>query len=120
MRRIIVCGGRDFDDYNYLKECLDVILAEVGPDVVIVCGKAAGADTLGERYGKEHDLPVDCYPAEWDRYGKSAGFRRNVVMLDNADMVVAFWDGKSKGTAHTIAHGRNKGLDVRVFPYGGV
>lgn len=117
MRRIIVCGGRDFDDYGYLEKCLNGVIAEVGCDVVIVCGKAKGADTLGERYGKSHDLPIDCYPADWERYGKSAGFRRNLVMLDNADMVVAFWDGKSKGTQHTITVGRNRGLDVRVFSY---
>lgn len=106
--KVIIAGGRDFDNYQYLKDCCDYIVdilkvtAEEPIEIVIVSGAAKGADKLGERYASEKNYKVNRYPADWDTYGKSAGFRRNEVMAKNADVLIAFWDGTSKGTKHMI------------------
>lgn len=85
-------------------------------DVEIVSGAARGADALGERYAAERGLAVKQFPADWDRYGRSAGYRRNAEMAEYADAAVVFWDGKSKGSKHMINLAKEKGLPVRVVP----
>lgn len=64
----------------------------------IVSGTAPGVDSAGERWAKANDIPVKRFPADWERYGKSAGPRRNAEMADYADAALLFWDGKSPGT----------------------
>ena len=112
--RIIVAGGRDFNDYELLCRKLDFFLSST-ENPVIVCGEARGADSLGKRYALERGIPVISFPADWDRYGKSAGFRRNKEMAANADALVAFWDGKSRGTANMIE--LMVGRPVRIVKY---
>lgn len=99
--KVIVAGGRDFDDYPLLCRKLDAILSRQ-TDIQIVCGEARGADSLGRKYAEERGYTVISFPADWDRYGRSAGFRRNEEMAKVADALVAFWDDKSKGTANMI------------------
>ncbi len=118
MLRLIIAGGRDFDNYALLTEVMDKYLSDVTDDIVIVCGKARGADTLGEQYAKEHGYQVNYFPANWKRYGKSACYIRNTEMAKSADALVAFWDGHSLGTKHMIATAEQLGLDVRVVRYG--
>ena len=118
MFKVIVAGGRDFVDSLYLHRTLDKLLSNKAKDqVVIISGRARGADTLGENYGVSKGIRVDGYLANWDKYGKSAGYRRNVEMANDADALVAFWDGKSRGTMHMINIANEKGLQVRVKPY---
>ena len=119
--RVIVAGGRNFRDEVLLRNKLDFYLDKVSKthEIHIVCGKARGADTLGEQYALERNYAVDAYPADWDRFGKSAGYKRNVIMADNADALVAFWDGESHGTKHMIDTAKAKGLKVRVVYYDG-
>ena len=76
--RVIVAGSRNFDDYGLLSDTLDKLLQNKGKDVVIVSGTARGADTLGEQYAAERGFQISRFPADWDRFGKSAGYRRNV------------------------------------------
>jgi hypothetical protein len=116
MFKLIVAGGRDFNDYDLLKSKLDKLLQNK-TDVEIVCGKARGADSLGERYGKEMGYPIKEFPANWNKYGKSAGYIRNKEMAEYADGCVCFWDGKSKGTGHMIDLAKEKNLDLRVVNY---
>lgn len=112
--RIIIAGGRDFYDYDLVK----MTMARIGyKPTVIVSGCARGADTLGINWAIDNFTPVDKYPADWDRYGKSAGYKRNVQMAENADMLIAFWDGKSKGTKHMIDIALSHKLIVLVVPY---
>lgn len=115
--RVIVAGGRTFQNYELLKSSLDHLLRNRLPAVTIVSGTASGADTLGERWAQERGLSVARYPADWNRYGKSAGYRRNEQMAQNADALVAFWDGESRGTMHMINIARQRGLLVRVVKY---
>ncbi len=117
MLRVIIAGGRDFDNYILLTETMDKYLSDVTDDVVIVCGKARGADTLGEQYAISHGYSVWDFPAEWSRYGKAAGYIRNTEMAKNADALVAFWVGRSLGTKHMIATAEQSGLDVHVVRY---
>lgn len=115
--RVIIAGGRDFKDYPLLATSMDFLLENIDKKIVVVCGAAKGADSLGEYYAIQHGYKVKEYPAHWDLYGKSAGFRRNVEMAKNADMLVAFWDGKSHGTKHMIDTAKKWGLAVHVISY---
>ena len=115
MFRVIIAGGRDFDDYELLVKSVDRWLARVRDDICIVCGKARGADTLGEQYAKERGYPVHYFPADWKKFGKSAGYIRNTEMAQNADALIAFWDGKSKGTAYVINRCHKTGKKVTVY-----
>lgn len=117
--RVIIAGGRDFNDYALLKNTMDKLLSNIKDDIIVVCGKARGADTLGERYAKEKGYEINYYPANWDLYCKRAGYIRNEQMAQNADALVAFWDGESKGTKHMIDLARKYNLKIRVKRYSG-
>lgn len=117
MFRVIIAGSRVFDNYTYLKDSMDYLLQNINDEIIVVCGKARGADTLGEQYAKERGYAVRYFPADWDRYGKSAGYIRNEEMAKNADALVAFWDGKSRGTKSMIKLAHQYGLRVRVMNY---
>jgi hypothetical protein len=114
--KVIIAGGRNFNDYDKLRESCDNILINQ-EEVEVVSGTASGADTLGEKYAQEKGYKIEKFPAQWDLYGKSAGYKRNQQMAEYADGLIAFWDGKSKGTKHMIDIATNKGLKVRVVRY---
>lgn len=117
--KVIIAGGRYFNDYALLQERCDFFLSERAKShqIVIVSGHAKGADALGERYAQERGLQCDAHPADWDKFGKSAGFRRNAEMAEVADALIAFWNGQSRGTAHMISFAKSKGLKVAVVRY---
>ena len=100
--KIAIVGSRTFDDYGLLSKTIFDYLAPIDSTTHIISGGAKGADALGEKFAYRNNTKLTVYRAEWDKYGKSAGFLRNQTIIDNCDMVVAFWDGKSKGTADTI------------------
>lgn len=116
MFRVIIAGGRDFNDYLTLKKYCDHVLQDKG-EVIIVSGKANGADKLGEQYAKEKNYPIAEFPADWKTYGKSAGFIRNAEMAKYADALIAFWDGKSKGTKNMIDTAQKENLSIRTYQY---
>lgn len=115
LNKIIIAGGRTFNDYHLLKSKLDIILSNL-TDIEIVSGACRGADILGERYAKEHNHGIKYFPADWTK-GKGAGFTRNNQMARYATHLVAFWDGSSKGTAHMIDTAKQYNLHVRVVRY---
>jgi len=116
---IIVAGGRDFNNYELLKEKLDKLHRHFG-GFEVVSGKARGADSLGERYALENNLPIAEFPADWDKHGKKAGFLRNADMADYADGCIVFWDGVSKGTQHMINLAKEKGIQLAIVRYDGI
>ena len=118
MFRVIIAGGRDFCDYALLEQSMDRLLSNIEDNIVVVCGMARGADSLGEQYAKARGFQVCYFPAEWDKYGKSAGYKRNEQMAQNADALVAFWDRQSRGTKHMINIANRYSLKVRVIRYG--
>ena len=78
---------------------------------------------MGEQFAKEENCLLSRFPADWDKYGKSAGYRRNVEMAkfaiedQNKGLLIAFWDGKSRGTKWMIDIAKRYGLDVEVVQY---
>ena len=80
--RIIIAGGRDFNDYDYLRSCCLPIVDKlvIQYDVIIMSGHAQGADLLGEQFANERGLKLEVYPADWKAHWRSAGFRRNEKM----------------------------------------
>lgn len=110
--KTIIAGSRDFTDY----EILDAVLCHLPWKITeIVSGCARGADNLGLEYALDYDLPAKKFPAEWDKWGKGAGYRRNLHMAEYADALVAFWNGESKGTKHMIDCAIHNGLYIKVF-----
>lgn len=117
MLRIIIAGGRDFSNYDLLKETVNRFLSDYNDEPCIICGKAKGADTLGEKFAKEHGYKIRYFPADWGTYGKAAGFVRNIEMAENADALIAFWNGKSSGTKHMIETAKKNNLNYIVQRY---
>lgn len=116
--KVIIAGGRYFSDYELLKKTCDEFLQDkTGEEIVIISGHASGADTLGERYAQEKGFKIETYPADWKKYGRAAGTIRNEQMANIANALVAFWDGKSKGTKSMISLAKKKGLQVFVAQY---
>jgi len=98
--KLAIIGSRTFDDYNLLQETLEQYKAKI---TLVVSGAAKGADLLGENWANSNNIKTLIFPANWEKYGKRAGFIRNEDIIKNCDCVIAFWDGKSKGTAHSIS-----------------
>lgn len=117
--KVIIAGSRSFDDYALLREhCLSVLQEKMRTHrVIVVSGHARGTDALGERFARELNLPLELHPAKWQLLGKAAGMVRNAEMAKCSDALIAFWDGKSRGTAHMIKIARHKGLDMFIFDY---
>lgn len=129
--RIIVAGGRDFKDYNllsntimqYLEDVDDTGIVSNPKQVKFISGTARGADSLGEQFAYTWGYDVVRFPADWDTHGKSAGHRRNAEMAiyasenGNDGVLIAFWDGRSRGTKHMIDLAARYGLDVHVVNY---
>jgi len=116
--RIIVAGGRKFDDFWLLRDTLDNLTQNLDKnDIEVVSGCASGADSLGELWAEEFDVEVARFPADWNAHGKGAGYIRNRKMAEYATHLIAFWDGKSRGTHNMILIAREYSLKVRVIRY---
>jgi len=80
----------------------------------VVSGTARGIDLSGEEWAKEQNIPITRFPAKWELFGKSAGYKRNTEMAEYADALLAIYDGTSKGTKHMINLAEKKDLKVVV------
>lgn len=110
MNKVAIIGSRTFKNYEYMKESL--MAFSIGE---IISGGARGADSLARRFAKENSIAITEILPRWDIHGKSAGFIRNGFIIEASDVVIAFWDGKSRGTAHSIGLAREAGKDVYIF-----
>lgn len=120
MIRIIVAGTRTFDDYLLLKEKLDQLTKYLtNKDFIILSGNAQGADRLGELWATRNFVTYQVYRPDYQKYKpKIAPIMRNQEMVDNADILVAFWNGKSTGTKDIIERAVNESLQrVIVINY---
>lgn len=132
--RIIIAGSRSFDDYELLvSECNRIFkqLSDEGlltgkidlniPDMEIISGKARGADTLGEEFAKDYGIKIKQFVPDWDGLGKRAGYVRNADMAlyakEDNGVLIAFYDGESKGTKHMIDLAKKHGLKVFVVNF---
>lgn len=113
--KLLIAGSRDFKDYKLLSiYCKEYDISE------IVSGTARGADLFGERYAKEHNIPIKRFPADWNKYGKRAGYLRNVDMGEYCDCALIFWDEKSRGAKHMIDIMDKSNKPYRVVYYNNV
>lgn len=117
MFSVIIAGSRSFNNYSLLKEKCDFYLCNISDDIEIVSGCAKGADELGIRYAKERGYELNLFPAQWDKFGKSAGMRRNPEMAHASMALIAFWDGKSVGTLNMIDLAIKNDLFVRIVRF---
>lgn len=125
--RFIIAGGRDFDD----RSAFDVVLEGIRPTICgythieIATGECpSGADKLGREWAMRNEIKYVPLPADWDRYGRGAGAMRNRTMAAwaaggwNFGTLIAFWDGKSRGTKNMIEEALKAGLEIHVIRYG--
>lgn len=110
--RTIIAGSRTLNDYRIVAQAMSEFAEEV---TEVVSGCASGVDQLGEQWAKNHPVRLARFPADWEKYGKSAGPIRNRQMAEYADALVAIWDGKSRGTKNMIEEAKKRGLIVFVF-----
>lgn len=131
--KIIVAGGREFDDQAYMVECLRSIYESKldGTIPELVCGMARGADLMAKGIFESEGLVVHKRPADWKdmskpcirkrnkhgEYNALAGMKRNHAMGDEADILIAFWDSKSTGTKDMIDYMTELGKPVYTFYY---
>lgn len=114
--RVIIAGSRNYTNYLELVSFCDQVLSGT-ESIEIVSGTARGADSMGEKYANERGYKISRFPADWNKYGKSAGYVRNKEMADYADGLIAFWDGQSKGTLHMINLAKEKSLMIRIYNF---
>ncbi|MBG7631299.1 MAG: DUF2493 domain-containing protein [Bacteroidetes bacterium] len=112
--KLIIAGSRNFNDYKKLCKICDHLLQNQA-NIEIISGAARGADQLGEKYASEKGYSIKQFPANWNKYGKAAGPKRNEQMANYANTLIAFWDGKSKGTKHMIDMAKQANLNVEVI-----
>ncbi|MFC2467042.1 MAG: DUF2493 domain-containing protein [Capnocytophaga endodontalis] len=116
---IAIVGGRDFSDYTLLKESLSAYISIYSgiPDN-IVSGGAKGADTLAAQFAAEMDIPLLVFKPDYQKYGRGATLVRNTQIIENADVVFAFWDGQSKGTKDSITKAKKLQKELHIISYG--
>lgn len=118
--KVIIAGSRTITDYQFVGNIvLDIIYKEWGLNSSnikeIISGHARGVDKLGEKLAKKMNKKLKIFKANWWKYGKKAGYLRNVEMANYADGLIAIWDGKSRGTKMMIDIAKKKGLKVFVY-----
>lgn len=101
--KLAIVGSRSFNNYELLKKEINNFISENDFSInQIISGGARGADNLGEKYAKELNIETQIFYPDWNKYGKKAGFIRNEDIINNSDVIIAFWDGQSHGTKHDI------------------
>lgn len=114
MHRVIVAGSRGMTDRETIRRAMNDLWLEIGPYTVI-SGTARGVDSISADIARSAGIMVEEFPAEWDKIGRSAGYRRNETMAHAATHLLAIWDGASKGTKHMIDIGTREGLSITVI-----
>jgi hypothetical protein len=98
--KLAIIGSRTFNDYNLLESYLNPYKNNIS---LVISGAAKGADSLGEKWANKNNIKTLIFPADWNKYGKRAGYIRNEDIIKNCDVCIAFWDGESKGTKHALS-----------------
>ena len=113
---VLIAGCRYFNDYKIAKKYIDYYISNIREKykITIISGGALGADSLGERYARENRFKIKRFLPDWEKYGRSAGPRRNKLMVETADYVICFWDGKSTGTRSTVNYTKSAGKPLRI------
>ena len=112
--KVAIIGSRTFLDYNFLEETLLKVKDRI---TEIVSGGAKGADSLAEKFANKYNIPTKIFLPDWDTYKKAAGFIRNTQIIEYCDVVVAFWDGKSRGTMDSVKKAEKLGKKVKIIRF---
>ena len=124
--KLLIAGSRSITDYEKVKDTIEnfvdieEFLSRSGRKIdKVITGGAIGVDQLGARWAREKGIPVLICKPNWKRDGKRAGFIRNslmIAMLDKkeGDMLLAIWDGKSRGTNDTIEKAKKEGVGISI------
>lgn len=116
--KVIIAGGRDVYDYDFVKQAIEEGIASLGITVTeVVSGKAPGVDTLGEQWAEENGIPIKDFPADWNRLGKAAGPIRNGEMAKYGEVLICVPAPASKGSIDMIKQANANGLKVFVKPW---
>ena len=110
--KVGIVGSREFKNYELFSDIMKQYLSDIS---WVVSGGAPGADSLAEKWAKENKKMLTIYPADWLNLGKRAGYVRNTDIVKNSDMIIAFWDGNSKGTKHTIGLAQKMGKECKII-----
>lgn len=131
-RRLAIIGSRTFLDYKVLTIIMNTLFNPIHI-VEIVSGGAPGADTLAGKFAEEKEIPLNEFKPKWndlshpdaviktnsrgEKYDALAGFRRNRLIVERADTILAFWNEKSKGTKNSINIARELKKDILIYNY---
>jgi hypothetical protein len=113
--RTIIAGSRTIKDLQEVRNAIDACPWEI---TTCISGCAKGVDTLALVWAGETDTPVEFFPANFEKFGTSAPHIRNQEMVNNAEALLAIWDGGSHGTAHVITLARKAGLALHIHQVG--
>jgi len=113
---LAIVGSRTFNDYSLFCDSIESLRCKVNI-TSFVSGGAKGADRLAERYADEFSFPITVHLPDWDGLGKGAGYARNITIVNECDILIAFWDGQSKGTKHSIQLALKSGKLVLIINY---
>jgi hypothetical protein len=117
--RVLITGSRSWDDAETIENALIDVFKKSRcalPDITVVHGTAPGADELAGMIADWLGMTVEEHPADWERWGRRAGFLRNKEMVDaGANVCLAFWDGVSKGTEMTMKLAMKAGIDLTMY-----
>jgi hypothetical protein len=102
------------ENYRLMKQAIYVTISLEAIDE-IVSGGAPGIDDMAGRFAEKHSLKMTVFPADWNKYGRSAGPRRNTLIIDYADLVIAFPDKQSVGTRDSIKKAKKQGKLLKVW-----
>jgi predicted Rossmann fold nucleotide-binding protein DprA/Smf involved in DNA uptake len=115
--KVIIAGSRSIVDYEIVRKAIEESKFNID---IVVSGCARGVDTFGEQWAIENNIKIEKHPADWNRYGKRAGYLRNEEMAKVADALIAVWDGESNGTAHMIKLALKYKLKIFIYTTGGM
>lgn len=110
--KLAIIGSRKFNDWELLATSLEPYLKDVD---LVISGGANGADKLGEKWATLNGIETLIFLADWEHFGKRAGFIRNVDIITSCDLCIAFWDGISRGTAHSISLCNKYNKEVKII-----
>lgn len=109
--KVAIVGSRDFTDLAQVRAYVDGL----PEDATVISGGARGVDITAETQATKRGLRVISHHPDWDRDGKSAAFVRNATIAEDCDEMVAFWDGKSRGTKSAIQYARDLRKPVTIY-----
>lgn len=112
MNKVIIAGSRNIDSVDVVAEAIEKSGFYIDE---VVSGTARGVDRLGESFANHYEIPIKRFPADWEKYGKQAGFIRNLKMAKYATHLIAVWDGTSNGTNHMITVAEKNNLIIFVY-----